>query len=107
MALDDNLRLYGIVYYFLDGAQLFFLSYSSDIYVGRVIAAMCNCIPGSDVPSASLNCQQYQLDSSQDVVNATLLTRGECAFEEYGTVDSFPQIPVCSVLGNRLVTSGM
>ena len=61
---------------------------SDDVYVGEVIGATCNCIPGNEefMTSSFLNCQRYQLDQVQGTTNGTILAVGQCQFEQY---DSF------------------
>ena len=73
-----------------------------------VLAATCSCIPGNEdsptgVESSLLNCQHYRLEFAQSIINATLLSRGQCNTERY---DSDFGTPVCSLLGNTLVTWG-
>ena len=63
-----------------------------------VIGATCNCIPGDregDAPSAFLNCQDYQLNEEQNLINTTILTQGQCDFEMFAE-----DLSSCSNLGN-------
>ena len=79
------------------------LCYSSDVYVGMVIAATCNCIPGNGtVDRSTLNCQHYPLDKSRDAVNNTILTRGQCA----GNYTDMYTTPTCDDLEEALQTWG-
>lgn len=80
--------------------------YSSDVYVGMVIAATCNCIPGNVTNGTAdrsiLNCQHYTLDQPKSAVNSTILTRGQCA----GNYTDVYTTPVCDDLAESLQTWG-
>ena len=75
--------------------------FSRDAYVGMVIGATCNCIPGGqegEAPSAFLNCHGYQLNEEQGPINTTNLARGQCDFEMF---EMF-LLSTCSELGTML-----
>ena len=78
--------------------------YSDDVYSAMVLAATCNCIPGTieNDPSSSLNCQHFQLDPLSGAVNATDISRGQCDHKTYDAITT----PFCFSLSTSLLPPG-
>lgn len=90
--------------------------FSSEVYRGQVVAATCNCIPSGVVEvedgreaSSLLNCQYYQLELTESIINASILEQGQCNYQQYYSNDP-PLNPTltstCSSLANTLMTWG-
>ncbi len=79
--------------------------YSGDIYVARVIGAMCNCLP-AEGETQNVSCQDYRVPESPGptVITAELTNRGRC-YAENGFYTG--NLRVCSNLDTDIIPQGI
>ena len=77
--------------------------FRGDVYVARVIGAVCNCLP-AEGETHNVSCQDYRFPQSpgSTVITAELTNRGRCYAESgYGG-----NLRVCSNLDTEVIPEG-